>query len=263
MHRRRPRRLGAWLTAAVTLMIAALLTVPASAAPGSSGEPGIVGGTRASQGEYPWMVRLSMGCGGAMYAEDIVLTAAHCVDGSGPDSSITVTYGVVDLQGSSRITRTSTEVYANPDYGYGGGDWALIKLSSPISGADLLPIATTSAYDSGTFTIVGWGAAYEGGGQQRYQLEATVPFVDDASCADAYGSELIPEVEICAGYDEGGVDTCQGDSGGPMVRQTSSGEWVQVGIVSWGYGCARPGTPGVYAQVSALADDIAYQASLL
>ena len=35
-----------------------------------------------------------------------------------------------------------------------------------------------------------------------------------------------------------------------MIRKDSSGRWVQVGIVSWGLGCARDGYPGVYTQLS-------------
>ena len=77
----------------------------------------VVGGTRAAQGEFPWMVRLSMGCGGAMYSEQLVLTAAHCVDGTGNDTSITATLGVVDLQDRARVTRTSTYVHQSPTYG--------------------------------------------------------------------------------------------------------------------------------------------------
>ena len=49
-----------------------------------------------------------------------------------------------------------------------------------------------------------------------------------------------------------GKDSCQGDSGGPM---TSDG--YHVGIVSWGYGCARDGYPGVYSQTDAFLDFIA------
>jgi secreted trypsin-like serine protease len=56
---------------------------------------------------------------------------------------------------------------------------------------------------------------------------------------------------ICAGnLAHGGVDACQGDSGGPLVRRDGNGQYVEVGIVSWGVGCARKGDPGVYAQVS-------------
>ncbi|SES09510.1 Trypsin [Actinokineospora terrae] len=242
---------------------AAAIAVPASAAqPGPTGEygPAVVGGTRAAQGEFPWMVRLSMGCGGAMYADNLVLTAAHCVNGTGNNTSITATYGAVDLQSSSRVTRTSKYVYRNPGYSTSaGGDWALIQLSSPITGAAKLPIATSTAYDSGTFTIAGWGAASEGGAQQRYLLKAQVPFVSDTSCKTPYPS-LKANVEICAGYTQGGTDTCQGDSGGPMFRRDNANNWVQVGIVSYGRGCARPNYPGVYAQVSALSSAIAAKA---
>ena len=41
----------------------------------------------------------------------------------------------------------------------------------------------------------------------------------------------------------------QGDSGGPMVNKNGS-VWVQSGVVSFGFGCARPNLPGVYSRVS-------------
>jgi secreted trypsin-like serine protease len=231
--------------------------------PADDVSPQVVGGSPAAQGEFPWMVRLSMGCGGAMYSDSLVLTAAHCVSGTGNNTSITATYGVVDLQSTSAIKRTSSYVYKNPGYSTSvGGDWALIKLSSPITGAAKLPIAMTNAYDNGTFTVMGWGAASEGGSQQRYLLKADVPFVNDTSCKSSYPS-LKPAVEICAGFTQGGVDTCQGDSGGPMVRRDANNAWIQVGIVSWGQGCARPNYPGVYAEVSALSGAIKAKADEL
>lgn len=53
---------------------------------------------------------------------------------------------------------------------------------------------------------------------------------------------------ICAGSVRGKEDSCQGDSGGPLVYQGR-----QIGVVSWGQGCALQGYPGVYTDVTKFA----------
>jgi secreted trypsin-like serine protease len=107
-------------------------------------------------------------------------------------------------------------------------------------------------------TIVGWGQTSEAKLRQENRLRyATVPIVADKDCARAYrkvGVKLVENEAICAGGR--GSDTCQGDSGGPMVHETADHRFVQVGIVSFGLGCARRNYPGVYTQISKFRADI-------
>ena len=82
---------------------------------------------------------------------------------------------------------------------------------------------------------------------------------------------------MCAGYIDGGRDACQGDSGGPLVARAKpkkvddnravvtsfedeEGPWTLVGLVSAGFGCAKPGQPGIYHRVAKSADWISYTA---
>ena len=82
-------------------------------------------------------------------------------------------------------------------------------------------------------------------------------FSHEQCVATAYGPEEIKDTEFCAGVPDfdmdgitdGGRDSCQGDSGGPFVCE-QDGTAVQYGVVSWGYGCAEPNRPGVYAKLA-------------
>jgi secreted trypsin-like serine protease len=48
--------------------------------------------------------------------------------------------------------------------------------------------------------------------------------------------------------------TYQGDSGGPLFQCINrDGPCKQIGIVSWGIGCAKEQYPGVYTRVASFA----------
>ena len=218
----------------------------------------VVGGVVAPPGKFPWMVRLSMGCGGALTAPRVVLTAGHCVDGTGDTESIKVIAGAVDLKSPKALTAHSVSVIRAAGFRdeTRGDDWAVIRLDHALD-LPTLPLAQGVA-DRGEFVVMGWGQTREDSMRQERRLHyATVPTVPDGRCAAEYqraGVKLVADEQICAGAR--GVDTCQGDSGGPMVGKDAAGGWVQVGIVSWGLGCARDGYPGVYTQISTFRAEI-------
>lgn len=79
-----------------------------------------------------------------------------------------------------------------------------------------------------------------------------IPIVSQNYCRRKYTNRITARM-ICAGDDRGAKDSCYGDSGGPLVCE-QNGTKQLTGVVSFGRGCGRPRTPGVYARVAAARD---------
>ncbi|XP_038046698.1 serine protease 27-like [Patiria miniata] len=96
------------------------------------------------------------------------------------------------------------------------------------------------------------------------QLAVTVRTDDECrnSFKDHFECSIVtaykPDIAFCAGDPEGNQDACKGDAGGPVMRQMTAADgnkrWVQIGIVSWGEGCAQEGRYGIYTRLSAYKD---------
>lgn len=209
----------------------------------------IVGGQPASQA-YSFMASLHVNsahwCGGSLVGPYKVLTAAHCVHGR-TASDFRVYIGLYDLDDAEDASYASvTQIEEHPQYDETTYDLdvAVLHLSG---GSDSTPIALVSNqsyYDHPTaVTTMGWGTLSFGGTSPRIlqQVQITI----DPSCG-TYGAADITSAMVCAGGP--GRDSCQGDSGGPLLRESTMGPEL-LGVVSWGYGCATDGYPGVYARV--------------
>ncbi|HZE39020.1 MAG TPA: serine protease [Stackebrandtia sp.] len=255
--------LGAAAVAAGALAVG-YASLPAQADDSHSGKgvhEKVVGGEPAKDGEFPFIVRMfsdgSELCDGSIIRQDVILTAAHCAAAvnNKPDG-VTFKYGANKVsQLTKEVKATDIKVSANWDDNSMKDDWAVFKIDTPITDVEPVTLAADDSNDKGDQTIMGWGSTSEGGDQSDDLMKATVPVVDDETCKKAYDT-LDAASMLCAGKDEGGVDTCQGDSGGPMGVVGDDGKFTQTGIVSWGQGCAEKGFPGVYGQVSYLAKDI-------
>ena len=111
--------------------------------------------------------------------------------------------------------------------------------------------ADTYAKDPSPLTVIGLGTTIQGTWAPPAVLQqVVVDYVTDAACEKDYKDYVIKfqsNSMMCAAAP--GKDACQGDSGGPLFF-TDNGVHKQVGIVSWGDGCALPGNPGVYAKLN-------------
>ncbi|XP_035809077.1 enteropeptidase-like isoform X2 [Amphiprion ocellaris] len=235
------------------------------------GQGRVVGGVNAMEGAWPWIVSLQWRghhrCGASLIGRDWLLTAAHCVYGKNIHlQSWEAVFGLhsqIHSDSEHVQTRRVDRVIFHRKYDRitKQADIAMMHLQQPISFTDWVQPVCLAA-EGQSFTagrkcfIAGWGRQTEGGPTPDILQEAQVPLVDQNQCQQQLPEYSITSSMLCAGYPEGGVDSCKGDSGGPLVT-LDDGRWTLIGVTSYGRGCGRPQSPGVYARVSAFSSWIA------
>jgi len=225
----------------------------------------IVGGEALKKYTRKYLVTLSRYgfnfCGAALLSSNFAITAAHCVnsDSSSFKQSLRVTGGehnVTSVDGFEQAVGVSA-IIVHSDYNTETleNDIALLELDPPMvinakknkTGKIVRNKDENCPLDTASCEVMGWGHTEQGGESSEVPQSVSVPVHTNADCQDNYERETISDSMICAGV--GGKDSCQGDSGGPMVCKCG-GKNRLVGVVSWGYGCAQDGYPGVYTRVS-------------
>ncbi|HET6287067.1 MAG TPA: trypsin-like serine protease, partial [Amycolatopsis sp.] len=144
-------RLRSLVLLASTAFMALLGSTPAATAAEPSGvQPMIIGGQYAQSG--PWAARLfvngQQNCSATIIAPQYILTAKHCVAGSG---SYTFRIGSLDQQsGGTMATAASITRHS-------GADLAIVRLTSSVN-ATYAPLGTTSNVAVGqNVQVYGWG----------------------------------------------------------------------------------------------------------
>jgi len=250
------------------------VAVPVFAAGGGGNQPRLVGGTPVPNGNFPFVASLGnvhygstayrqFFCGGSLIDRDSVLTAAHCVKGI-RKQPLRVTVGRTVLTSGQGQTRRVARKSIHPRFDGVTSltyDAAVLTLNKPVDSITpirLADIAQNPLENPGRLaTIAGWGNTIRqpangdnGSNYPDRMREARVPIISDARARDAYGRHYVGALMVGAG--KKGKDTCNGDSGGPMFV-TQDGKRYQIGITSFGRGCATGKYPGVYTEVNAAA----------
>lgn len=251
----------------------------------------VVGGTAVPNGKYPFMVSLQEDtsarppskehfCGGTLIDPDTVLTAGHCVTFIGNTTNqntlsfrdVRIVVGVTALdsgQGQERSVEQLSDISVHPRFHErrnSANDVAVINLDRPVGGinpVELAAVGSDSPEKPGRrATVAGWGSLLavpprENRPEVKFpkrMREARVPIVSDRRCREAYADfgerflRVFPNLMVCAGAK--GHDACFGDSGGPLFG-SADGRRRQIGVTSYGIGCAAAKFPGVYTEVNA------------
>ena len=216
------------VTLPVLVAVALSATSVAQARVGSVMHADVAGGAAGSVAGVVAITTSSEYCTGAMIAPKVVLTAAHCLEGTHGTAGIRVRPGYTHQNlGVSRY-------YLAPGFNSTSSynDAAILVLRSP-STAPALPVASSEPAAGSGATITGYGQQTYTSGATAVAYSADTIIQSVAYCQGIWGQfgAAVPSSDLCAQnapYDNDTVT--RGDSGGPLLMKSPTGSWVIAGI---------------------------------
>lgn len=201
----------------------------------------IFGGTVSAPGAWPSAVAISAGailCTGTLVAQNVVLTAAHCLVDVATADQIFVRTGN-DINQPDAPLSGSIAFGVHPEFCGEDSckedihDYGYIILAQPQSIVPTRVITDQDEWDEvmevgNPMTLVGYGLT-ESMTVTGIKREVEVEITRFSKSG----------LEFQGGGD--GKDSCQGDSGGPAFIKLGSGEYVLAGVTSRGYSCGKGG----------------------
>lgn len=225
----------------------------------------IVGGVESKLGDFPGLVSFQTKdfrhfCAGTILNDRHVVTAAHCMFAyaTGPllPQQFQLMAGDISTANSSRGNyRTYYQpalIFVHPKFDdlTKQNDIAVVRTDTQIANIPLIirpiEISKTVFVHGAECWVAGWGFLNETDKKPvKKQHKVNLPIIDGKFCQEVYGKGFNTNLQVCAGIVLGGKDACRGDSGGGLYCNNTL-----FGIVSYGFGCARPFFPGVYTNVT-------------
>ncbi|XP_026752647.1 chymotrypsin-2-like [Galleria mellonella] len=230
----------------------------------------IVGGIEAANGAHPHMVALTNGvlvrsffCGGSIISPRTILTAAHCISAVYSSGALSSNLrGIVGTnrwnQGGELYAFTRNLTHQNYVSSTIKNDIGLLYTTTEIVFSSIVRSIPLSYQNIGAGIAVraaGWGRIRAGGPVSATLLQLDIETISGQQCVEGVAQASIdfnqsaphvePHIELCTLHSPG-FGVCNGDSGSALARVDSG---VQIGIVSWGFPCAR-GAPDVFVRIS-------------
>ncbi|XP_055840045.1 lectizyme-like [Episyrphus balteatus] len=230
----------------------------------------IINGQEAEPHSAPYIVSLKTSshfCAGSIISENLVLTAAHCLE----NKKFDVVAGLHNRQNQTgaavrKALLSQSRKHSLYNGGVGPYDIGLIKIDPPFkfnATVNKIQLPPAGKNHSGEGTLFGWGKVKRASLPNNLQTVDTL-IIEYSECKkDLPSGAPIHPTNICSNSNKNngtGISAC---NGGPLVQYGKGGKAQLVGIVSWGYvPCGAKNQPSVYTHTSAHIDWINKNANL-